>query len=89
MPEYQLAATAEANRLDAEAEVLAADVRSYIQRSSNYVLGVVLFSLALFFAGLSAKLRRPGVRKVMVVVGWVIFLGAAAWIASSPVSVSI
>ena len=89
MPEYQLAATAEANRLDAEAEVLAADVRSYIQRSSNYVLCVVLFSLALFFAGLSAKLRRPGVRKVMVVVGWVIFLGAAAWIASSPVSVSI
>jgi hypothetical protein len=89
MPEYKLAAGAEAQRLDAEADVLAADVRSYIQRSSNYVLCVVLFSLALFFAGLSAKLRRPGVRKVMVIVGWVTFLGAAAWIASSPVSVSI
>ena len=31
-------------------------VRRDIQRSSNYVLGVVLFAVALFFAGMSTKL---------------------------------
>ena len=50
MPQYRLAATAEANRLDAEAELSAATVRRNIQRSSNYILGVVLFSVSLFFA---------------------------------------
>ena len=32
---------------------------AYIQRSSNYVLGVVLFASALFFAGISTKLTSP------------------------------
>ena len=53
MPQYKLAAAAEARRLDAAAEVSAAEVRRDIQRGSNYVLGVVLFSVSLFFAGLS------------------------------------
>jgi hypothetical protein len=89
MPEYQLAAAAEADRLDAEAEVLAADVRDYIQRSSNYVLGVVLCAVALFFAGISAKLKTPRVRQVILGLGWVVFIGAVVWIATSPVSVSV
>ena len=55
MPEYKLAAAADAQRLDAEAEVSAATVRRNIQRSSNYILGVVLFSVALFFAGMSTE----------------------------------
>ena len=38
VPQYQLAATAEATRLDAEAELSAATVRRDIQRASNYVL---------------------------------------------------
>ena len=56
MPEYKLAARTEADRLDAEAEVDAAQARRNIQRASNYVLGVVLFASALFFAGMSTKL---------------------------------
>jgi hypothetical protein len=89
MPEYRLAATAEAERLDARAEELSAQVRRNIQRSTNYVLGVVLFAVALFFAGMSTKLTGPGTRKALLLVGWVVFTGAAAWIAASPVSVSI
>jgi hypothetical protein len=89
MPEYRLAATAEAARLDASAEELAAKVRRNIQRSTNYVLGVVLFAVALFFAGMSTKLAGPGPRKALLLVGWVVFTGAATWIATSPVSVSI
>ena len=89
MPQYRLAAKVEADRLDETAEVLSAQVRRNIQRSSNYVLGVVLFAVALFFAGMSTKLTAPGLRKAMLVVGYVIFLGAAVWIATSPVSVAI
>ena len=89
MPEYKLAAKDEAARLDQEAEVLAAEVRLDIQRGSNYVLGVVLFAVALFFAGMSTKLGTPGLRKAMVGVGSVIFLGALIWIATFPVSVSV
>jgi hypothetical protein len=89
MPEYQLAAREESERLDAEAEVLAADVREYIQRASNYVLGVVLFSVALFFAGMSTKLTAPRLRLATLIVGCTVFLGTLAWIATSPVNVSI
>jgi hypothetical protein len=89
MPQYRLAATADADRLDAEAEVLAAQVRRYIQRSSNYVLGVVLCAVALFFAGISTKLGAPGLRIGMVALGWLVFTGAVVWIATSPVSVGI
>ncbi len=89
MPEYRLAATEEAQRLDAQAEESAATVRRNIQRSNNYVLAVVLFAVALFFAGMSTKLSSPGPRKAMLVLGCVVFLGTVAWIATFPVSVSV
>jgi hypothetical protein len=89
LPQYRPAAEAEAERLDAEAEVLAAQVRRNIQRASNYVLGVVLFAVALFFAGMSTKLTAPGLRKAMLAVGGLLFVGTAVWIATFPVSVAI
>ena len=87
MPEYRLASAAEAERLDAEAETSSATVRRNIQRASNYVLGVVLFSVALFFAGMSAKLSDVRLRKATLAVGCAVFLGTSVWIATSPVSV--
>ena len=89
MPQYRLAAAAEAARLDVEAELLAAEVRRYIQRSSNYVLGVVLCAVALFFAGISTKLASRKLRIAMVGLGWIVFIVAIAWIATSPVSIAI
>jgi hypothetical protein len=89
MPAYRLAAKARAERFDREAERLAAAVRRDIQRASNYVLAVVLFAVALFFAGMSTRLGTRGLREGMLVMGWVVFLGAVVWIATSPVSVGI
>ena len=89
MPQYELAARAEADELEAEAEVYAAEARRNIQRASNYVLGVVLFASALFFAGMSTKLTSPRLRVVMLVIGCAVFLGTAVWIATSPVSLSV
>ena len=89
MPEYELAAAAEVDRLDAQAEVLAAEVRRSIQRSTNYVLGVVLCAVALFFAGISTKLASRRLRVAMVGLGWLVYLVALTWVATSPVSVAI
>jgi hypothetical protein len=89
MPQYKLAAAADAQRLDAEAEVSSATVRRNIQRSSNYILGVVLFSVSLFFAGMSTKLSDIRLRTITLALGCAVFLGALIWIATSPVSISV
>ena len=89
MPQYELAAEREAARLDAEAEVSAAAVRRDVQRASNYILGVVLFSVALFFAGVSTKLATPRLRSLTLGVGCVVFLGTVLWLATQPVSVAV
>jgi hypothetical protein len=89
MDEYQLQAQADVERLDAEEELATATVRRNIQRSANYVLAVVLFAVALFFAGMSAKLRGTGPRKALLTVGCVVFLGTLAWIATFPISLSV
>jgi hypothetical protein len=60
-----------------------------VPRSTDYVLGLVLFAVALFFAGMSAKVRRRGTRQALLAVGAVAFLGALAWIAVLPVSISV
>ena len=89
MPQYRLAAAADAERLDAEAEVSSATVRSNIQRASNYVLGVVLFAVSLFFAGMSTKLDDSRLRKTTLALGCILFAGTVIWIATFPVSVSV
>ena len=89
MPQYEVEARAESDRLEVQAEIFAAQVRRDIQRASNYVLGVVLFASALFFAGMSTKLTAPRLRVAMLSIGCVVFLGTAVWIATSPVSVTV
>jgi hypothetical protein len=86
MPEYVVEAQTEAADLDRQAEVSAATVRRDILRASNYVLGVVLFAVALFFAGMSTKLGADRLRLALLVVGYAVFFGALAWIATFPIS---
>ena len=89
MDEYQVSAKDEAERLDAAAEALAALVRLNIQRSSNYVLTVVLYAVVLFFAGMSTRLKNQRLRWVMTIAGCVVLLGALGWVATFPVSLAI
>ena len=56
MPEYKLAARAEAAGAGGEGRGVVAGAGVNVQRATNYVLGVVLFASALFFAGMSSKL---------------------------------
>ncbi len=89
MPQYKLASAADAKRLDAEAEISSATVLRNIQRASNYILGVVLFSVSLFFAGMSTKLSDARLRTITLALGCVVFFGAFIWIATSPVSIAV
>jgi hypothetical protein len=89
MDEYQLEARTTAQRLDAEGEEYSAAVRRDVQRAGNYVLGVVLFAVTLFFAGMSTRLGGRGARTAMLTVGCLIFVGTVVWIATFPVIVSV
>jgi hypothetical protein len=89
MDAYQLAAHTEAENLDAAAEVSAAEVRLDIQRSSNYVLTVVLYAVVLFFAGMSTRIAARRLRWVLALAGCVVFVGTVGWIATFPVSLAV
>ncbi len=89
MNEYQLASRQEAERLDAAAEASAAEVSLYIQRSSNYVLTVVLYAVVLFCAGMSTKITNRRLRWILTAVGCLVLTAALVWIATFPVSLEI
>jgi hypothetical protein len=89
MPQYDLAATAKADRLEAQAAASSEDVGRFIQRADNYSLAVVLFAASLFFAGISTRLRSPTTRMAVLGLGYAVFLGSAIWVATFPVSLSV
>jgi len=89
MPQSRSAARDDAARLELQADGWAGTARTNIQRSTNYVLCVVLFAASLFFAGMSTKLPSHRLRVAMLAMGVVVFLATLGWLASSPVSVSV
>lgn len=86
---FEVESRDEAERLDAAAEISAAEVRLNIQRASNYVLTVVLYAVVLFFAGMSTRLRNTRPRWVMTLAGCVVLAAAGAWMATFPVSLAV
>lgn len=89
MEEYQEAQAAEPDRLDQEAAVSAAIVAENIQRSSNYVLTVVLYAVVLFFAGISTRIKDQRLRKILISLGVLVLLANIAWITTFPTSIAI
>jgi hypothetical protein len=89
MPEYVVAANDQAEELEAMANATAETARENVQRATNYVLAVVLFAVALFFAAISTRLPRPRLKITILGVGATVFLAAAVWIATFPISLSI
>jgi hypothetical protein len=88
MPDYRLAATDEADRLEARATAASEEAREDIERADRYVLAVVLFASSLFFAGISTRLRTRWAEALILGLGCVLFLATLAWIATFPVSLS-
>jgi hypothetical protein len=84
MPQYRLAAAAEAERLERTAAVASERAKEANQRAVNYMLAVVLYASALFFAGISTKLESRTVRIAVLGLGYTVFLGTAIWMATFP-----
>ena len=89
MPQYQLAAQDKARALARTAATATAEAKVDNQRSDNYVLAVVLFASALFFAGISTKLDAVRSRITIVALGYTLFFGTLIWLATFPVSISV
>ena len=89
LPAYRLAATGEADALEARAAAFSRSVGTYIQRADNYVLAVVLFAVSLFFAGISTRLHSTGPRTAILGLGYVLFLGTVVWLATFPIDVGV
>ena len=84
LPEYKLAEAEQAASLDAQAT---ADTEAAARANKNadaYMLAVVLFATALFFAGISSKISSVRQREIVVLLGAVILIGTAIWIATQP-----
>jgi hypothetical protein len=89
MPQYKLAATAQADRLEAKAAAASESAGRFIQRADDYSLAVVLFAASLFFAGISTRLAAVRTRAGILGLGYALFLGTVIWIATFPVSLSV
>ena len=89
MPQYELEASTEADRLERQAAAFGLAVARDVQRADDYMLAVVLFAIALFFAAISGRFHIAGPRVAMLTAGTIVFVGTIAWLATQPVSVSI
>jgi hypothetical protein len=87
MRQYHVAEATQAARLNTAAGEHADAAGEANQRSGNYVAALVLFAVALFFAGMATKLRSLRKQEVLVALGWVVFVGTAAWVATFPVTI--
>jgi hypothetical protein len=85
MPQYRVAQADEAKRLNAMANVRSDAAGTANERSDKYMLAVVLFATSLFFAAMSAKLHSVRHQQILLGLGGLIFLGAATFVATSPV----
>jgi hypothetical protein len=88
LPQYRLKASGESQALELRAATASQGAKDANQRADNYMLAVVLFASALFFAGISAKLGTQGARRVTLGLGWVLFLGTVIWLATLPVQLT-
>jgi hypothetical protein len=85
LPQYRLAAQSQADALERSAAGASERAKAANARADNYMLAVVLFAIALFFAGISAKLEDIGARTALLGAGCVLFAGTLAWVATLPV----
>ncbi|GAA1637002.1 hypothetical protein ACFQY4_19080 [Catellatospora bangladeshensis] len=85
MPQYRLAADADAQRLLDRADELSATARAANQRSDNYVLIAVVLALVLLFAGLAGKTAGRLTQTALATLAGIALLGAVTALLLSPV----
>jgi hypothetical protein len=89
MPEYRLAAQAESDALESKGVVESKASQAFVKRADKYTLCVVMFALALFFAGISTRVRTDSSRIVVLAVGWTVLLVTLVWMATFPATLGL
>jgi hypothetical protein len=89
MPQYRLQASMEADRLETTAASDSEEAKEANQTANNYMLAVVLFASALFFAGISTRLQTPRARAAILGLGWILFLGTVILVATFPTRLTV
>lgn len=88
MPQYRLAASTQADALETQAGEFSRQVARNVNRADSYMLAVVLYAIALFFAALSTRLKSRDLRVGILAFGYLLFAGATIWLATQPVHFS-
>jgi hypothetical protein len=84
-PQYRLKESDEADQLEASAAAASDRAKDANQHADNYMLAVVLFASALFFAGISSKFIGLGVRATILGIGFLLAVVTLVWVATLPV----
>jgi hypothetical protein len=84
LPQYAPESRRSAERLNAEADSLAAVAREANNIGDNFVLVAVIMASVLFFAGVGTKVSGRGFRLAMLFLGAALFVGGAAFMLSLP-----
>jgi hypothetical protein len=87
MQQYRVGEAVKSERLNVQAGVHSNAAAAANGRADDDVLAVVLFAVALFFAGISTKLHSLRQREILLALGYVILVGTAVWLATTPISV--
>lgn len=82
---YYLPQWTAGDELEAETEAKFDTAKEANQRGDNYVLVTVVFASVLFFAGMASTVSRPAIKVGFLVIGGVLFVGAAGVMATFPV----
>ena len=85
MPEYQLAAQQEADRLEKEANALVAEGQQALQTNNEYVLTTVFLASVLFFATLSMRMHWRSVKLAVLLMGMAMLVVSIVRLISLPV----
>lgn len=89
MPEYRSAAIAATEALERKADAESLQAQAHVRRADRYTLCVVMFALALFFAGISTRISVTSSRLMALGIGWAAFLGAVLWMVTFPASLAL
>jgi len=88
LPSYRLAASTEADRLDAAAAADSEKAKAANERANNYMLAVVLFASSVFFSGISLKVATRNARLTLLGLGALVFCGTVVWLGTLPVQLT-
>lgn len=86
VPEYRVAEAERSAQLNRRAGERSRAAGAANHRADDYMLAVVLFAAALFFAAISGKVHSRRQREFLLGLGTVMLLGAGVWVLTLPMS---